>query len=304
VSGQIVRAGLVPAILAAHESGLLEAMERQAGSAEELAGRLGLDPRATRLLCDALAAGGACERLAPDRFGRRSGLDDPIFSHLPEMLRTGEPLALIDDRAVRGEKYAQVVDRLAERFAGAAQSLAAQLPPAGSILDVGAGSAVWSLAMAARAPSTRVIALDLAEVIPRALANAARLGLSDRVSALPGSFFEVLPAERVDRVVMANVLHLETEEKAAQLVSRLAPALQPGGELVIIDCLPDGSPEAERTRAFYALHLGLRTRLGRVHTPAELASYCERAGLAVERIVRVDGIDAGLGALIARSPTS
>src|SRR5260221_14425929 len=97
------------------------------------------------------------------------GLDaiGALWSQVPAFLLHGERLALMDGPpAVREAAYSGIVSGLAEVFAQGARQLAATL--AGSpmqILDVGAGSGIWSLAMAEHYPHARVTALDLPGVL-------------------------------------------------------------------------------------------------------------------------------------------
>jgi SAM-dependent methyltransferase len=88
-----------------------------------------------------------------------------------------------------------------------------------------------------------------------------------------------LPSEAFDRILLANVLHLEPPHSARSLLRRMTAALAPGGELVVIDALAGGDPARDRARSIYALHLAMRTRRGRVHSRAEVERWCREAGL-------------------------
>lgn len=292
-------AGLVPIVVAAHQHGLLDAVKAKPASAAALAAALDLDVRATGLVLAALEAAGFCERDGDGRYHHRVTIDHLAWNHLDTMLKTGEVLPHIDDAAARPAMYGRAVARLAERFAPWAEALAARLPPARRILDVGAGSGVWSLAMAARSPDAEVVAIDFDEVLGNFTSRARAAELEHRVSTLAGSYFEVPVPAGFDRVVLANVLHLETPSDAQALVERFASALTPGGEIVIIDCLAEGTPARDFTRTLYALHLGLRTAKGGVHPASALVAMCERAGLGDTRLELLDDKAPGMGALIA-----
>jgi len=302
VMGNLVRHGLVPAVLAAKQCGLLDALDEQPATAEALAARCHVVPRAAALVLDALAAIGICERVEAG-YRRDLGPDARWpWSGLPRLLADGGVQSPIDDRARRGQAYAGVVDVLAERFGAPAAFLARRLGPAGSILDVGCGSGVWTLAMLAESPRGRLVGLDLAEVLPRFLARAAAAGLGDRVEGVVSDYGVEPPAlrgRRFDRVVLANVLHLEDEAEAERLLARWAAAVAPAGSLIVLDCIPDGSARGEVERAFYALHLGLRTARGRVHELAALARWSEAAGLSGHEVLRDDRWPA-IGAFVAR----
>jgi demethylspheroidene O-methyltransferase len=191
-----------------------------------------------------------------------------------------------------------VVDGLAQLFAPAARLLADALPATGVILDVGAGSGVWSLAMLENEPLARVTALDLESVLPRFYARAVRLGQAARVDAIGGEYLHaVLPRATYARVVLANVLHLESEAAAATLVARAADALAPGGRLVVVDVWDGGTPRQHLAHAAYALHLAMRTQKGRAHARARIVSWIEATGSKVEAELDLHAASPSLSAL-------
>lgn len=111
-----------------------------------------------------------------------------------------------------------------------------------------------------------------------------------------------LPQGRWDLAIIANVLRLEQPAAARSLLERVVAAIRPGGALLVIDALAAGSPDAERARAIYSLHLAMRTRAGRVHTPRDIARWMEEAGCETPTPLAFDEefTDAGaLGALVA-----
>lgn len=307
-------AGSVATVTTAYEEGLIDSLSDPAPPAEH-ARRLGLDPDAVELVLDALVAVGVAEE-RNGRVGRSIALtaatDNPLdtlpthelWRHLPRFLRTGERYAHMDgSSAQRAAEYRQLVGALGELFDKVAGQLAAKLPvPGKRILDVGAGSGVWSLAMCERSPATRVTALDLAEVLPAFLERAERLDLAPRVDVLAGDFHSIeLPPATFDRIVLANVLHLEPPAHARSLVARMAPALRRGGELVVIDAVTEGDPARAPARAVYALHLAMRTREGRVHPRAEIERWARDAGLSHGELVTPDGPPLYLAALVHRA---
>jgi SAM-dependent methyltransferase len=305
---------------AAEEVGLIDSLARPARP-EDHAERLALDPEATRLVLEALVSiGVAAQR--EGRFGpaaRSSAADSPpprpsdgapgsegpgaLWRHLPRFLRTGERFAQMDGSAdERSAAYKDVAPALGELFEAHARELASKLAPAEAILDVGAGSGVWSLAMCERSATARVTALDLPDVLPAFIARAEELDLGDRVSTIPGDYQSVeLPGGGFDRIVIANVLHLEPAQPARSLVAHVAPALRRGGELVVIDALAEGDPESARAVSLYALHLAMRTRTGRVHPRSEIESCCRDAGLASGELVNAEAPPRLFAALVCRA---
>jgi SAM-dependent methyltransferase len=291
-------------------AGVLDVLADGGRDLGSVASELKLDPRTLGLAVDVLEAAGFVARDEQGRVGltpeRRHvvRLPDP-WAHFPEMLRTGAPLPLIDDHARRGESYRDVVAWLGRRFSSSAKALASRLGPlegpSPTILDVGAGSGVWSLAMAEEDARAHVIALDLPEVVPRFLERAAALGLAGRARAVAGDFHRDCPAGEgeVARVVLGAILHLESADDAARLVTRCARSLEPGGRMVIIEAICGDTPEQALGRALYALHLGLRTQRGAAWRLDDVLAWCALAGLEHEAVIPFES-QPGLGALVCR----
>ncbi len=306
--------GTFASLMVAKRSGLLKsALERMSPPADH-AQRLGLDARVAESILDVLVAAGLVYKRgdlygippdAPVILRRSLGLVDALnedFSHTLRALETGKPLEWLDNSLEeRAERYQERVVWLAELYAEVAGTLAERLAlqPA-RILDVGCGAGVWSLAIAARTPGAHVTGLDLPGVVGSFQQHAASLDLADRAEALAGDMFSVpLPHGHFDLIVLANVLRIEAPSNAERLVARLAALLPPRGRILIIDALAGGTTLKNLGRAAYALHLGLRTKRGRVHSVEQITSWLRSAGLA--RVVPIDCelLPMAIGALLA-----
>ena len=307
--------GVSSALFAALSCGLCARLLRTESTAEDFARELDLDPTATARILHLLTDVGMVS-LRSGRFSASRALRDwaavapfeaekwsALWSHVPAFLRTGERFAHMDlEPESRGQAYSGVVSRIAALFGDAADALARALGDGGErILDVGAGSGVWSVAMAARRPDARIVAIDLPEVLDEFRDHAAARGLKDRVDTIAGDYHQVaLPQAGFDRVILANVLHLEPEADAAALVMRTARALRQDGIFIIVDFFSDGSAGSDFERSLYALHLSLRAAHGAAHRRASLEQWLRDAGLRDPKIVRLDPSQPALNALVAR----
>jgi SAM-dependent methyltransferase len=309
--------GLAAVVASAVELGLIESLSDPAPAAEH-ASRLGLDPEATHLELEALVALGIAEE-RDGRFGAAEAADQlapgpplgalperGLWAHLPLFLRTGQRYARMDgSTAERSAAYKELTKALGRLFHDAARELAAKLTPRERILDVGAGSGVWSLAMAERSDAAHITAIDLPKVLPAFEERADSLGLRGRVDLVAADYHSIeLPSEAFDRVLLANVLHLEPPRSARSLLCRVSAALAPGGELVVIDALLQGDPARDQARSIYALHLAMRTKRGCVHPRAEVERWCRDAGLWEGELMTLSAPARALGALIHRRPRS
>ncbi len=301
--------GVVSAVLATlAQAGVLEALLEGPVEVEAFARKRALDPGALARSLSVLAAAGYLDAaggrytLAP---GVAEALDEgpmplrfllELLCSLPEHLQSGRAYSSSDSE--RQRIYQTVTPALAKMWDEPAAALARRLPPARRILDVGAGAGPWSLAMARAAPEeTEVTALDLPPVLEAFRSAAQADGVRHRLVA--GSYHEVELDPTYDRVILANVLHLERPDLAQNLLTRASGWLAPGGTLVIVDAFP--FPEAELHLCTYALHLGLRIQGGEVHAEGTLRAWCEAAGLETTPLLHLPG-EMPLGALVARRP--
>ncbi len=313
--------GLASAFAAAQESGLLVALVAAPATAEEYAAQLHLDAPATRLVLAILASIGlvtekprgaagtvfqASDELRAADAGMPGGLalSTRLWAHTRTFLASGVPLTQMNASAVEREKaYREVVGDLARFFCGPARDLAAiwERPPS-RILDIGCGSGVFGLAFAERYLDSQVTGLDFPSVLDVFEKRARDLGLFHRTRRLAGDMHDVEIPTDFDLVLIANVLRLETPEKAQALVRKAARALVPGGELVVLDALASGSLEKERARAIYALHLALRTENASVPTEKDVREWLESAGLVDIRAIALPPHESALGAMTGRKP--
>jgi len=305
--------GYAAALSAAVQTGLLLRLLERGDTAAGHAAALQLDVRATERVLDVLVAFGwalrdgdtvhAAPEVEADLRQSPGGVQQQMamWTHVPVFLRTGAPLVKMDGE--REQAYANVVAALGRMFAPDAARLAERLPRAPErVLDIGCGSGVWSLAIAEVHPGAHVTGLDLPAVLEAFRARAAELGVADRIATLPGDVHALDIPRAFDLVVIANVLRIESPDRAKAIVERAAAALVPGGQLLVVDALAGGTPQREQSRTVYGLHLAMRTEHGRVYSPAEVTGWLRGAGLSQVSPIELANQQAGaIGALIATS---
>ena len=209
------------------------------------------------------------------------------FASLAHVIRDDLPPLAANTPEGAQTLYPDAVSFLGTLFDSAAQQAAEHLSAPGlRVLDVGAGAAPWSLALAARDPACRVRAVDLPAVLPATRRAVEAAGLTQQFEYLSGDFFHVDWGQcDYDLVILGNVCHLFGEGANKQLLARLFEALRPGGKLAIIDALPNEQMDGPRPVALYALGLMLRTETGRVYPFSTYVSWLRETGFAaVERI--------------------
>jgi len=299
---------------AAQQTGILQALAAGPATADAIARACGTALRPTALLLDGLRALGLVEpageayALAPvARFlaGPYRDLGDAYWSHLPAFLRTDEPMARMDDPRESERHYQTQAQALAWMMAPATEAAATALDIGGgrrglAVLDIGAGAAGWSLALARRDPATTVTALDWPGVLAIAQQAAAAAGLQERFGAIAGDYrAAALPEAAFDLAILANVTHLETAAGNRALFERVHRALRAGGEIAVIDVFP-AQPAGALPAALYALGLALRTTNGAVHGAADLEKWLIAAGFGECRFIPLPAPPYTMGMLLAR----
>ena len=148
-------------------------------------------------------------------------------------MRTGRPVTAVN-QGVDGQKFfAEFVESLFPISYKAARCLGEHLaiPRAASrvsVLDIGAGSGVWGIALAHQSPHVRVHAVDWPAVLEVTRRVALRHGVAERLTTSPGDLLEADFGKGHQMAVLGHILHSEGAERSRELLRRVFDALAPG----------------------------------------------------------------------------
>lgn len=280
---------------------------------EILRSSLGLEPRPMVVLVTGLRAMGLLVRdregrldlspLARNHLLRSSPFDvsgyiglgaaSPGVRALVDRLRTNRPAAAgpaddglafvyregIDSAMEREDSARSLTLSLAGRARNVAPILAEAFPlyGCGTLLDVGGGTGLYSIAYLQREPGLRAIVWDRPEVLKVAAELAEAHGVADRLELRPGDMFEDPVPEGADVVLLSNVLHDWDVAECIALLSRLGEALRPGKKLLIHDVFLHDAMDGPLPVALYSAALFSLTE-GRAYSAGEYRSWLEPAG--------------------------
>lgn len=191
--------------------------------------------------------------------------------------RAGTPSAMDHPELAR-----QLTLALAGRSRSLAPIVADRLPvgEALTVLDVGGGTGLYSIALLRRNPSLRATVFDRPQVLRVTADMAARYGLASRLACLGGDMFvDALPA--ADLTLLSNVLHDWDVSDCQRLILRCAATLRPGGRLAIHDAFLHDALDGPLPVALYSAALFSVTE-GRAYSAAEYATWLGAAGLTVQ----------------------
>ena len=287
-------------LFTASDIGVFDAVKETGANANEIAGKLGLNLRGTRLLLDACCALGLLQKEAdlytntPESAMFLTG-DSPAnlasairynrdvyhaWGKLPELAKSGTPVESPEIHLGEdSERTRAFVLSMHGRALGIGRAVVPMLDLAGcrKLLDVGGGPGTYSVLMAQANPELHCTVIDLPGVVAVADELIAQQQMHNRVTTIPGSYHDVdFPSEQ-DAVVFFGVLHQEAPEDIIKLFKKAYIALKPGGKIYVLDMMTDATHTAPKFSALFAVNMALTTNHGWVFSDAELKDWLTQA---------------------------
>jgi predicted O-methyltransferase YrrM len=272
-------------------------------SAEEIAGKVQGDLRATTILLDALSALGYLEK-KDNEYRTPSSLIPLLsdsaptsilpglqhsahlwqtWSQLTDIVHRGGP-ARRGDTVFADDRLSAFIGAMHVGAAGAADGIVAAIAPgpAKALIDIGGGSGTYTIAFLKASPDMKATLFDLPPVVEMARKRFSEAGLLDRVKLVPGDFYkDALPVGH-DLALLSAIIHQNSHEQNLALYQNIFQALEPGGRIIIRDHVM----EADRTKpvsgAIFAVNMLVNTPGGGTYTFEEI-----REGLTKAKFDRV-----------------
>jgi hypothetical protein len=308
-------------LLSAVELDVFTQLAQGSLSRDTLAEKVGLHPRAARDFLDALVALGFLKREG-DRYSNTAETDlfldrnkpsyiggilemanrrlYPIWSNLTEALQTGKP----QNEIRTGE--ADLFEKLYADPAGLKEFLAAMTGVSRAanmtiartfpwqsyhtFIDVGTAQGDLAVQIALANPHLRGMGYDRPEVGPIFEQYVQAADVCDRVSFVPGNFFdEDLP--KADVVLMGHILHDWDLSTKKMLIAKAFDALTAGGALVVYESIIDDDRSQNAFGLMMSLNMLIETPGGFDFTGADCMGWMKEAGFSNTRVEPLVGAD-------------
>lgn len=214
---------------------------------------------------------------------------------------TGDSFIALDDRL-----WVEFARGMAPMMVPAAEMIAQVLRPAVSgktsakILDVAAGHGIFGITVAEHFQNAQIYALDLANVLKVAEENAATHGVNGRYHLLPGSAFDVDWGNGYDAVLLTNFLHHFDPQTNVGLLKKAHSALKPGGQVVVLEFVPNEDRVSPPIPAMFAITMFAGTEHGDTYTFSQLSQMCSDAGFKDAKQVQLQASPQSL--VVAKKP--
>jgi hypothetical protein len=310
-------------LLSAVELELFTKLGADALTGAELGERLGLDSRAIPDFPDALVALGTLGRDGDGPEARYRNTEETdaflnkaspayiggllemcnsrlygFWGDLTQGLKTGEPQneiksvghGMFEELYSEPDRLEEFMRAMAGISMGPFMALAEKFDFSRyrTLCDVGGATGQLSVIVAARHPHLSCTSFDLPVVEPIAQRTIDAAGMTGRVQAASGDFFED-PLPNADVITMGLILHDWNLERKMHLVRAAYDALPDGGAFIAIENIID---DERRENAFGLLmSLNMLIEFGDAFdfTGADFAGWCKEAGFKETEVVPLAG---------------
>lgn len=299
--GKVMDYRVAKVLLVATDLRVFTALSRGGATAAELAADLHSDPRATRILLDALvaiqllnaSAGRYTNSEVADRFlvegrpdykGNNLRYQEKIWSfwsQLGDVVRTGRPARTLGDLLSGAEpgfqtSYIRGMHDIAREPARVVASLL-QLPSGARILDVGGGPGSYAMALLEANPGTSADILDLPATLAVTRSIVAGSPVAGRIGLLDGNYLTGELPGGYDLALLSHITHDESPEANRALFARVRRALSPGGRIAVHDFVVDDSRAAPAFSALFAVNMLVYTEGGATYSTSEYRAWLMEA---------------------------
>jgi len=297
-------------------NGVFDALARGPKTVAETGKATGASPRGLTALMDALVGLGLLTRddagrfsLTPESaaflvsdspatlgpfFKQISSKVIPGWLGINEVVRSGRPPQAMNQEGPGAAFFEDFVESLFPlNFAGASAlgahlGLAQSKKPV-SVLDIAAGSGVWSIALAKQSPKVEATAVDWPRVLKVTQKVVERHGLGSQFRFVGGDILSADFGKGHDVAVLGHILHTEGEERSRTLLKRVHDALGPDGTIVIGEFLADADRRGPPLPLIFAVNMLLHSDCGTTFSYEEIGKFLAEAGFGETRKLEVPG---------------
>ena len=213
---------------------------------------------------------------------------------LSDIVREGRPAVAVNRETEGTEFFSQLVENIIPMSYPPAQKLGDHLKLAKAkneiqVLDLGAGSGIWGIALAQKSPRVRVTAVDWAGMIPTTKRITQKFGVADRFNYVEGDMLEANFGSGYDIAVLGHILHSEGEDRSRRLLRKIFRALKSGGTIAIAEWLVNDDHTKPLPSLMFAVQMLVNTEKGDTFSFNQIKNWLEEAGFKKVRKLEAPG---------------
>jgi 2-polyprenyl-3-methyl-5-hydroxy-6-metoxy-1,4-benzoquinol methylase len=292
-------------LLSAFELKIFTVLDKHMMTSEEVSKKINTDLRATDRLMNALCAIGILKKVKgkfynndlsskylvegkPEFMGNLYHTNHlwNTWSYLTDSVKKGS--------SFKGDQNKKEKDNWVEAFIGAMHyrgvnqgkilSMMIDLSNVKRMLDVGGGSAAFSMEIVKKNPSIKAVVLDLPHVIPLTKKYVSEAGLLNNFGFVEGDYLTKDFGSGYDLILLSAIVHINSYEQNKMLVKKCADAINKNGMIIISDFIMNEDRTQPVHGALFSINMLVGTASGDTYTENEMREWFEAAGLSkIER---------------------
>jgi predicted O-methyltransferase YrrM len=304
-------------LLSAFELKIFSVLDKHMMTSEEVSTKIDADPRATDRLMNALCGMGILKKVKrkfynsdlsskylvegkPEFMGNLYHTNHlwNTWSYLTDSVKKGS--------SFKGDQNKKEKTNWVEAFIGAMHyrgvnqgkilSMMIDLSNVRKMIDVGGGSAAFSIEIVKKNPSIKATVLDLPHVVPLTKKYVEEAGLSDNFNFIEGDYLTKDFEDNYDLILLSAIVHINSYEQNKMLINKCADALNKNGMIIISDFVMNDDRTQPVHGALFSINMLVGTASGDTYTKGEMKEWFESADLSkIERKNTSFGSDLMIG---------
>jgi len=287
-------------LLTAFELKIFTVLDKHMMTSDEVAQKINANQRSTDRLMNALCAIGILKKVhgkfyntdissrylvegKPEFMGNLYHTNNlwDTWSHLTDSVIKGSSVVSDDNKTEKDDWVKYFIGAMHYRGVNQGKILAMliDITNVKRMLDVGGGSAAFSMEIVKKNPSINAVVLDLPYVIPLTKKYVSESGLSDKFSFIEGDYLTRDFEGSYDLILLSAIVHINNYEQNKMLIQKCADALNKDGMIVISDFVMDDGRTKPYHGALFSLNMLVGTANGDTYTEKEIREWFESAGL-------------------------
>lgn len=292
-------------LLSAFELKIFSVISTHMMTSEEVSKIIEADTRATDRLLNALCSMGLLKKVK-EKFYNTSLSSKYLIEGKPDFMgnlhhtnHLWQTWNHLTDSVIKGSSYTGDQNKIeknewVEAFIGAMHyrgvnqgkilSMMIDTSNVKKLLDVGGGSAAFSMELVKKNQSINAVVLDLPHVIPITKRYVSHEGLSDKFNFIEGDYLTKNFEDNYDLILLSAIVHINSFERNKFLIKKCAESLNKNGMIIINDFIMSKDRTQPYHGAFFSLNMLVGTANGDTYTEEEMREWYTSAGITnIER---------------------
>jgi 2-polyprenyl-3-methyl-5-hydroxy-6-metoxy-1,4-benzoquinol methylase len=288
-------------LLTAFELKVFTILDKHMISSEEISKKINADNRATNRLLNALCGMGLLRKVKekfyntdlsskylvegkPDFMGNlyHTNYLWNTWNYLTDSVKKGSSFAGDQNKKEKEDWVDSFIAAMHYRGVKQAKLLAMMIDLSNTkkMLDIGGGSAAFSMELVKRNPSIKAAVLDLPHVIPLTKKYVEQEGLSDNFNFIEGNYLNSDFGSDYDLILLSAIVHINSYEQNKLLITKCADALTENGMVIINDFIMNEDRTQPYHGAVFSLNMLVGTESGDTYTEDEITEWFNSAGFS------------------------